>query len=87
MLKIKGNVLTSKGVLAPKARDLIANRIINDFDATGWERIPDQKAWQMQFEDSEGHIVYAVLDLRITTTNPTEKERKSAKSESTIDWC
>ena len=87
MLKIQGNVLASKGMLAPKARDLIANRILNDFDATGWERVPDQKAWQMQFIDSEGHVVYAVLDLRITTANPEEKEKKSSKHENTIDWC
>lgn len=89
MLKIQGNILTPKGQLAPKARDLITTRLINDFDATGWERIPDQKAWQMQFVDSNGNVVYAVLDLRVTTIDPTQAKAnaKASKPKEVIEWC
>lgn len=89
MLKIQGNVLTPKGQLAPKARDLITNRIINDFDATGWEPVEGQKAWQMTFQDSNGNVVYAVLDLRVTTNNPAEAKTKAKTSKATevIEWC
>lgn len=89
MLKIQGNILTPKGQLAPKARDLITNRLINDFDATGWERVPDQKAWQMQFVDSNGNVVYAVLELKVTTNNPAEAKAtaKASKPKEVIEWC
>ena len=69
MRNIQGNILTPKGQLAPRARDLISNRLIDEFDAPNWEQVEGQKAWVQTFQDSNGNVVYAVLELKVTTNN------------------
>lgn len=89
MRNIQGNILTPKGQLAPRARDLISNRLIDEFDAPNWEQVEGQKAWVQTFQDSNGNVVYAVLELKVTTNNPAEAKvkAKTSKNVEVIEWC
>lgn len=89
MRNIQGNILTPKGQLAPRARDLISKRLIDEFDAPNWEQVEGQKAWVQTFQDSNGNVVYAVLELKVTTNNPaeTKAKAKATKNVEVIEWC
>lgn len=83
MIKINGNALTDKGVVKTKARELVVGNETKDIVKCGYERVDDKNLYVKEYQDEAGHAFYATIELRVSTTHPSNlAPKKSSKKKS-----
>lgn len=78
------SALTEKGVVKTAVRKGVVEKLSPDLASFG-EQVPDKASWYQVLTDNKGNTIYAVIDLRVTTNNPTiVKPRTPSKAEPAV---
>ena len=81
-VKLRGSAVTEKGVVCGEARKVITqsvlNKVLTPLDNAGFVYHKDQKAFALEYVDSNGKSCYATLTLSVGVKAPNEKAKKSS---------
>jgi len=80
-VKLRGVAVTEKGVVGGEARKVITEnalgKVLAPLDNAGFVYHKDQKAFALEYVDSNGNSCYATLTLSVGVKAPNEKAKKS----------
>ena len=82
MTKVKGIMLTEKGVVKAPVRKGIVEKEIGGLEINGFERVENKAVLVKEYTDTKGNMVYATLTLTVSTNDPrVEKPKTKATKE------
>ena len=85
-VKLRGRAITEKGVVGGEARKVITenaiSKVLQPLDNAGFEYFKEQKAFALEYVDSQGKTCYATLTLTVGVKAPNEKSKKVSTKKS-----
>ena len=80
MTKVKGIMLTEKGLVKRVVRDNIASIECKKIASLGYEKVENKSVLVNEYVDTNGNMVYATISITISPNDPRIEKPKKEKS-------
>lgn len=85
MTKVKGIMLTEKGVVKKVVRDNIASIESKKIASLGYEKVENKNVLVNEYVDTSGNMVYATISITVSTNDPRVEKPKKEKTSKNKD--